>query len=166
MLCCALSAALLLSCASTEGQADPDAEDPQTHVIVFGALWMDGLLFDGEVSDIVMVRTGTEGSPAAGIQPYRRGVMFFTDPLPVGTCWKVASFATPDAGTILVSALETRLQQPGLLFLGSFAVSEAVLPADLQQRETPSERELLQHLLDAYRGTPWEPVIRSRIDSR
>ena len=161
MLCRVLPAALLLSCASTEEQTDPGAEDPETHVIVFGALWTDGLLFDGEVADIVMTRTDSEGTAAAGIQPYRRGAMFFTDPLPVGTRWKVASFSSPEGETILVPGLELRLLQPGLLFAGSYAMSES-----LQRRETPSERELLQNLLDAYRGTAWEHLILSRINSR
>jgi len=138
-------------------------------------LCTDGLLFDGAVSDMVLQRT-EPGAPVLLVEPYRRGSRFFTDPLPVGGRWKIASFTTEAGTTITVqgedqdgpSPLAFSAESPGLLFLGSFSVPdrEVLRPSDVARRNVPSETGLLFDLLDAYRGTAWEKVIMSRMNSR
>lgn len=161
----------LLGCASQE----PPADDPAVSVIVFGSLCVDGLLFDGAVTDIVLQRT-EPGTAALLIEPYRRGSLFFTDPLPVGGRWKISSFTT-EAGTQVVvqaedqggpSPLAFSAESPGLLFLGSFSTADRDIlrPPDVTRRNVPAEMDLLRDLLDAYRGTAWETVIMSRMHSR
>ncbi|HVO38230.1 MAG TPA: hypothetical protein VMV03_04295 [Spirochaetia bacterium] len=167
--------ACVLGCASEEPSPLPPAEDPAGSFVVFGSLCSDGLLFNGAVSDIVLQRI-EPGGPELLVEPYRRGSMFFTDPLPVGGGWKISSFTT-EGGTLVTvrteapggaSPLVFYAESPGLLFLGSFSTAdrEILLPSDVTRRDVPTELDLLRDLLDAYRGTPWEKVILSRIHSR
>ncbi len=166
VLCCCL-----LGCASEGPPADSAGEDPAVSFVVFGSLCVDGLLFDGAVSDIILERT-EPAAPALLVEPYRRGNLFFTDPLPVGGRWKVASFTTEAGTTVTVqsgpSPLAFSAESPGLLFLGSYSVRdrEALRPSDVARRNVPREADLLRDLLDAYRGTAWEKPIMSRIHSR
>ena len=85
------------------------------------------------------------------------GGFFFTEPLPVGTCWRMARVFLDEEEREV--CLDFSADRPGLLFLGSRELHDG-----LRLVSAPSERQLLQDLLDAWLGTPWERVIREKID--
>jgi len=128
-------------------------ESPETHVVAFGALRLDGLLTDQEIQSALIVQTDT---PGGQMEIPVSGGFFFTDPLPAGTRWRIASVSVGEEDREV--GLDFSALPPGLLFLGSLEIHDGVRKVD-----APAERRLLQDLLDAWRGTAWEQAIRARI---
>jgi len=129
-------------------------------VIVFGSLQVDSLLLDQPIERIRIVQADPAGAETT-LEP-SVGSMFFTEPLPVGPRWTIVSLLVGDEE--LPAHIEFCPDGPGLLFLGSLAVpADASRSTEIQRLSTPSERTLLQDLLDAWRGTSWEEVILARI---
>jgi hypothetical protein len=147
-----------VSCSTLAEAPDPG---PQDHALAFGFLRVDNLMLDQEIQRIRIVQTGPPGSEAR-MDLSAQGNMFFTEPLPVGTCWRVVSLLAGDEERAV--SLDFTADKAGLLFLGSFEIGgDAAESWGLRRRSTPSERQLLQDLLDAWRGTAWEAVIRARM---
>ncbi len=153
--------ATLPSCSTLQEARDAPAAGPQDHVLAFGFLRVDNLLLDQEIQRIRMVQTGSPGIET-GMDLPAHGNMFFTEPLPVGTRWRIASLSVGEEEVPV--SLDFTADQPGLLFLGSIELDGdgAGLP-EIRRRNTPTERQLLQDLLDAWRETPWEKNIRERM---
>jgi hypothetical protein len=153
----------LPSCSTPQAALDPPAAGPQDHVLVFGFLRVDNLLLDPEIQRIRMVQTGSTGNET-GMDLPLHGNMFFTEPLPVGTRWRIASLSVGEEE--LPVSLDFTADQAGLLFLGSIELhGEGAGRPEIRMRNTPTERQLLQDLLDAWRETAWEKSIRERMSA-
>lgn len=147
----------LASCSTLQEQAEPAVGGPADHVIVFGSVRLEGLLLD-EPLELARVVQVDPAFPGMEVEPAIRGNMFFTDPLPVGSRWRITSLSFGQEE--LAVSIDVRLDQPGLLFLGSLEIpGDASRAAAVRVLSVPSERELLLDLLDAWKGTAWERPI-------
>ncbi|HVP19476.1 MAG TPA: hypothetical protein VMU36_10795 [Spirochaetia bacterium] len=154
----ALLILMLTACVSTDGPG------PEDSLIIYGSLRMDSLLLDQPIERMLIIREEPD-SPRVTVEPMVAGGMFFTEPLPVGGKWRIASI-TVAGEELVVSGLECRAEAPGLFFLGSVELAaDPPRAVEVRRLETPDERENLQALLDAWRGTAWEALIRTRIRS-
>jgi len=145
----------LACCATLLDDAALPAGGPDTHVLAFGAVHIDGLLADQAVQRVLVARTDVTDN-GARMELTVSGSFFSTEPLPAGTRWRIVSLSLDDEERPVT--LDFSADRPGLLFLGSLEAREG-----LRRASAPSERVLLQNLLDAWRGTPWEPAILARI---
>jgi hypothetical protein len=146
---------VLACCATLTDDVDLPAAGPDAHVLAFGSIHVDGLLTDQAVQRVLIARTDS-ADDGARVELVVRGGFFFTEPLPVGTRWRIVSLSLDDEERS--ACLDFSAEKPGLLFLGSLEVHEG-----LRRVSAPSERQLLQDLLDALRGTAWEKAVRARI---
>jgi hypothetical protein len=164
MECHAARALLLIaltSCSTLQETPSRSTGDTADHVIVFGSLRVDSLLMDQPIDRVLIVQVDP-AFPRAQIEPTVEGNMFFTEPLPVGPRWRIASVFIGDEELEL--SFDFCPSQPGLLFLGSLEIPwDDSRRAEVHRVSGPSERQLLQWLLDAWRGTAWEAPLRYRI---
>ena len=157
----------LISCSSLQA---PDG--PRDAVILFGSLHIDCLLLDQPVERVCIVQVDP-AFPREVISPTVTGGMFFTEPLPLQRRWRIASVTVeqeeleirfPDSNGW--TPLEFSPSAAGLFFLGNLELAGDLPGAvEVRKRQIPSEREQLQGLLDAWRGTAWEHEIREKIRS-
>ncbi len=151
----------LASCSTFQDSRNQALGGPTDHVMVFGSFRIDNLLLDQPIDRILMVRVDP-ALPKTQMEPSVAGNMFFSDPLPTGSRWRIASVTVGEEE--LAVSFDFRADQPGLLFLGSMEISgDGSQQSQVRRFPTPSERRLLQDLLDAWKGTAWEPAIRARI---
>ncbi|HUI71822.1 MAG TPA: hypothetical protein VL354_14980 [Spirochaetia bacterium] len=151
----------LASCATTGETPVEAVGSPESHVIVFGFLQIDGLLADQVIDEVRMVQTDPDG-PQTTLELVTQSSFFCTDPLPVGSRWKIERVFAGDEEVAV--SIDIHPDQPGLFFVGSLeVVADASETAQVRGLSAPSERALLQDLLDSWRGTEWEGIIRSRI---
>ncbi len=157
MLVAALPVAFLASCLTA---AVPGPED---HLVIFGSLGIDSLLLEQAVERVTIV-PADPGFHAAATEATVEGTLFFTEPLAFGPRWRLESICV--AGEELRLSVELSPDAPGLFFAGSLeAIGDPQAGLSVRRRDLPDERSQLQTLLDAYRGTPWEALIRARIRS-
>ncbi len=130
-------------------------------MIIFGSLRVDSFLLDQEIEGILMERTDP-GRETERIEPTCKGTVFFTEPLPLAARWRITSVFVGDEEIPVL--LDFSADRPGLLFLGSLEIlRDAEGKCQVRRRAHPSERELLQDLLDAWRMSEWEAVILARV---
>ena len=151
----------LASCSTLLEQAEQAVGGPADHVIVFGSVRLEGLLLNEPLALARLVQVDP-AFPKTEVEPSLRGNMFYTDPLPVGSRWRIISLSFGQEE--LAASIDVCLDRPGLLFLGSLEIpGDASRSAGVRVLSVPSERELLLDLLDAWKGTAWEPLIADRL---
>ena len=149
----------LASCSTLLEQAEQAVGGPADHVIVFGSVRLEGLNEPLALARLVQV---DPAFPETEVEPSLRGNMFYTDPLPVGSHWRIISLSFGQEE--LAASIDVCLDRPGLLFLGSLEIpGETSRSAGVRVLSVPSERELLLDLLDAWKGTAWERLLADRL---